>query len=178
MFTDMLVPFSDMSDSFEINDNEDKRKPALHHTSMPFNAGEFILTKDDMEAKDWYCAEVSEVLPDRIKVNYYTTVTPPLEDFADKSLALRTRHLNDTSFLRTWCLKTGDRTATTQPPTGIRLTRDVYSGKIPLNETDRHALVRNVRLTALGVLDAASTKLAAALPIPHHAGAGGEDDFQ
>jgi hypothetical protein len=174
----MLVPFVDMPTSFALTDEEPVRKPALHHMSMPFREGEFILTKDDMEAKDWYCAEVSEVLTDRIKVNYYTTITPPLEDYENKSLALRTRRLNDTTFLRTWCLTTGTRTATTQPPTGIRLTRDVYSGKIPLRETDRHALVRNVQLTALGILDPATTKIAASLSLPHHAGAGGEDDFQ
>jgi hypothetical protein len=34
-----------------------------------------------------------------------------------------------------------------------------------------------VRLTALGVLDAATIRVAANLSLPHHLGAGGEDDF-
>jgi hypothetical protein len=41
--------------------------------SNPLREGEFIILKDDPEAKDWYCAEVRAVLPDRIEVNYYTT---------------------------------------------------------------------------------------------------------
>ena len=80
----MLVPFRDMPDSFELTDDEPNRKPVLHHMSMPFREGEFILTKDDMNAGDWYCAEVSEVLTDRIKVNYYTTITPPLDEYENK----------------------------------------------------------------------------------------------
>ena len=74
------MPFVHMPASFEINEDEVKRKPRLHHHSMLFREGEFIITKDDKDATDWYCAEICQVLPDRIKVNYYTTVAAPLED--------------------------------------------------------------------------------------------------
>ena len=174
----MLVPHRDMPKSFEINEDSVKRKPRAHHKGIAFREGEFILTKDGMSAPDWYCAEVSKLLPNRIEVNYYTTITPALDDYASKSLAIRTKSLENTTFLRTWYLTAGDQSATTIPPKGIRRTRDIYSGRIPLNEVDKHVLIRNVRLTGLGVLDPPSTRLAATLPLPHHTGAGGDDDFE
>ena len=95
----MLVPFEDMPSSFELEDTNVVCKSCLHHSSILFKEGEFILTKDDPNAPDWYCAEVSQVLVDRIKVNYYTTITEPLDDYAQKSLAIRTKCLNDCSVL-------------------------------------------------------------------------------
>ena len=173
----MLVPYADMPKSFEIEEDKLNWKPCKHHESMRFREGELILTKDDLHAPDWYCAEISKVLPNRIEVNYYTTVTPPLEDYETKSLALRSKRLLETTFLRTWYLIAEDQSATTTPPKGIRLTRDIYSGRIPLSEVHGHALVRNVRLSALGILDTQSIRVAANLTLPHHAGAGGDDDF-
>ena len=74
-------------------------------------------------------------------------------------------------------MKADGRKPTTLPPTGNRLIEDVYSGKIPLSETDQHVLARDVRLNAHGTLDAPSLRLAANLPLPHHMGAGGPDDY-
>jgi hypothetical protein len=174
----MLVPFHHMPDNFEFIEDETTRKPRLHHVSIPLREEEFIITKDDPNAPDWYVAEVSRVLADRIEVNYYTTVAEPLEDYAVQSVAARTRRSADTSWLRTWCLQMGGNKATTRPPTqASRLAKDVYSGQIPLSEVHEHILIRDVKLDALGVINAATTRLAVALPIPHHAGAGGEDDF-
>jgi hypothetical protein len=45
------------------------------------------------------------------------------------------------------------------------------------NPTGKHVLIRGVRLSALGKLDNETIKLAAQQDIPHHAGAGGEEDF-
>jgi hypothetical protein len=67
---------------------------------------------------------------------------------------------------------------TTKPPEQInRLTNDVYKGGIPLREVHQHVLVRDVKLTALGVLNAPSIRIVSTLSLPHHTGAGGEDDF-
>ena len=174
----MLVPYTHMPASFTIDEDAVKRKPRLHHLSMQFREGEFIITKDDPAANDWYCAEVSRVLTDRLELNYYTTVTQPLDDYPTTSIASRTKRLGEASFLRTWCLQMGAGKATTQPPKQAhRLAKDVYSGQIPLREIHEHVLIRDVKLNALGVLDNATTRLATALSIPHHAGAGGEDDF-
>ena len=121
---------------------------------------------------------MTSVLPDRIEVNYYTTIADPLENYKTASAALRTKRMAETSFLRIWCLQMDGFKPTTKPPTQhARLTKDVYSGKIPQRELDQHVLLRDIKLGALDTLDSASTRLAVTLGIPHHKGAGGEDDF-
>jgi hypothetical protein len=56
----------------------------LHQRGI-LQEGEFIIFKDNPNAHDWYCAEIRKVLADRIEVNYYTTVTPPLERYAESN---------------------------------------------------------------------------------------------
>ena len=46
-----------------------------------------------------------------------------------------------------------------------------------MEDVTNHILVRDVGLDATGKLDNISIKLASKLKIPHHQGAGGEDDF-
>jgi hypothetical protein len=46
--------------------NSSKQDLAENH----LKEGEIVIFKDDPEAKDWYCAEIRAVLPDRIEVNY------------------------------------------------------------------------------------------------------------
>jgi hypothetical protein len=174
----MLVPFTHMPDSFELPEEALERKPRTHHASIPFREGEFVITRDDPSAPDWYVAEISRILPDRIEVNYYTTATPPLEQHLSRSQALRMKRLGESSFLRTWCLEANGFLPTTEPPLqATRLNKDVYKGSIPLREIHQHILLRDVKLTALGLLDPRSMRLACTLNIPHHVGAGGEDDF-
>jgi hypothetical protein len=52
--------------------------------------------------------------------------------------------------------------------------KHLWWGRIPLEDIDRHVLVRGVGLSALGKLDMDSIKLPVSLSIPHHEGAGGE----
>ncbi len=37
--------------------------------SNPLQEGEFVIIKDDPNAKDWYCVEIRKILADRIEVN-------------------------------------------------------------------------------------------------------------
>ena len=178
----MLVPYKHMpANRYALaEDDTTERKPRLrlHHASFPFREGEFILTKDDMNAPDWYLAEVCEVLPDRIKVNYYTTVTPPLDEHSTQTVAAKAARLAETSFLRTWCLRVDNRKPTTVAPTRPHsLNNDVYSGLIPITEVHQHVLVRDVQLNAHGVLNTNSIRVAVQVNLPHHQGAGGDDDF-
>jgi len=174
----MLVPFTHMPDSFELPEESLERKPRTHHASIPFREGEFVITRDDPSAPDWYVAEINRILPDRIEVNYYTTATPPLDQHLSRSQALRMKRLGESSFLRTWCLEANGFLPTTEPPLqAARLNKDVYKGSIPLREIHQHILLRDVKLTALGLLDPRSMRLACTLNIPHHVGAGSEDDF-
>jgi hypothetical protein len=53
----------------------------------------------------------------------------------------------------------------------------LWWGKIPMEAVSSHILIRDVGLDATGKLDQATLNLAAKLKIPHHVGAGGEEDF-
>jgi hypothetical protein len=140
--------------------------------------GEFIILKDDPEAKDWYCAEVRSVLADRIEVNYFTTQTPSLEEHGKCTVRDRKERLREALFLRTWCLNGGKGDPTTTPPaTKYARMNHLWWGKIPMEAVSSHILIRDVGLDATGKLDQATLNLAAKLKIPHHVGAGGEDDF-
>jgi hypothetical protein len=55
--------------------------------------------------------------------------------------------------------------------------KHLWWGRIPLEDIDKHVLIRGVGLSALGKLDRGFIELAAKLDIPHHDGAGGEEDF-
>jgi hypothetical protein len=61
--------------------------------------GEFVIIKDDPQARDWYCAEVRKILSDRIEVNYYTSTTPPLEGYGDSNNALKRKRLREATFI-------------------------------------------------------------------------------
>jgi hypothetical protein len=64
----------------------------------PLQEGEFVIIKDDPNAKDWYCAEIRKILADRIEVNYYTTKTPPLADYEGATLDERSRNIKMATF--------------------------------------------------------------------------------
>jgi hypothetical protein len=53
----------------------------------------------------------------------------------------------------------------------------LWWGRIPMEDVDKHILVRGLGLDALGKLDSKMVKIAAQLEIPHHEGAGGFEDF-
>ncbi len=53
----------------------------------------------------------------------------------------------------------------------------LWWGKIPLEVIEDYILIRDVGLDASGKLDKITLNLAAKLQIPHHVGAGGEEDL-
>ncbi len=90
----------------------------------------------------------------------------------------RKERLSEALFLRTWCLS-GDigLPSTTPPATKHAKLNHLWWGKIPLEIIVEHILIRDVGLDASGKLDKITLNLAAKLQIPHHVGAGGEEDF-
>ena len=52
-----------------------EKAPHAHQSIAlsPVEEGEYVILKDTKDSKTWYCAQVLEKLPDRIKVSYYTT---------------------------------------------------------------------------------------------------------
>ncbi len=133
--------------------------------------GEFVIIKDDPGANDWYCAEMRKILADRIEVNYYTTITPAIINYKDASLKDKTKNIKSATLLRTWCLDKGTGLPTTIPPsTNHGKLHHLWWGRIPMEDVDKHILVRALGLRALGKFDKITTKLAAQLDIPHHEG--------
>jgi hypothetical protein len=144
----------------------------------PLQEGEFIIVKDDPDASDWYCAEIRKILADRIEVNYYTTITPALASYKDASLKERSANIKSATFLRTWCLDRGTGLPTTTPPTTSHgKLNHLWWGRIPMEDVDKHILVRGLGLSAQGKLDSETVRIAAHLDVPHHEGAGGVEDF-
>jgi hypothetical protein len=156
-----------------------RRGPQTKHsfhkpTIVPWE-GEFIITKGTADAGTWWVAQIYEVLTDRVEVKTYTTISPPLEDYASTTIPAQVQPLEETSFLQTWCLDLGRGKATTIPPQASRRDKDIWTWKIPKSEWSQHFLARNVTLNALGVLDHRSVQLAAKLDIPRQRGAGDEN---
>jgi hypothetical protein len=144
----------------------------------PLQEGEFIIVKDDPQATDWYCVEVRKVLVDRIEVNYYTTITPAIGRYTEANLNQKRKHLKDATFLRTWCLDKEIGLPKTAPPTTNHgKINHLWWVRIPLEDINRHVLLRGICLSALGKLDKDTIRQAAQLDIPHHEGAGGEENF-
>jgi hypothetical protein len=131
--------------------------------------GEFVITKDDPNAKDSYCAEIRKILADRIEVNYYTTITPPLTDYEGATLNERSRNLRVATFLRKWCLDKGTGLPTTTPPvTDHGKINHLWWGRVPMEDVDKHIIIRAIGMSALGKLNKTTIKLVAQLNIPHH----------
>ncbi len=147
------------------------KPPHLHRslTISPIEEGEYVIIKDTKESKTWYCAQVIEKLPDRIKVSYYTTTTPALANYAKVPYSKRLLRVQEAIFLKTWASPTGE--ATTSDPVVSRRKSQLWTGLVPLKFLDEVLLVYNVGLTALGSLTPATGALVANLKIAHHVGA-------
>ena len=131
---------------------------------------------DYPESKDWYVAEVSQLLHDRFVVNGFITREATMTGYRQASKKQRLEALKKVAFLRTWCKDKGKGEATTVPPKHLKgLEKHLWKWRLPINELDQLLLVRNVGLDADGCLCKASRILAATLRFPHHVGAGGEE---
>ena len=98
-----------------------------------------------------------------------------MADYKSKSLEEKVVRLKDSVFAKTWVLYTG------MPTSDVTLSSaksaNLWTGKLLIDEWDKLALVRNVGLDSMGVLNSTSMNLAASPSTPHHEGAGGEGDF-
>jgi hypothetical protein len=105
--------------------------------------GEHIILKDGPLATTWYCTEISRI--ERTEVNYYTTVTPALDNYGTAGRASRLTRLKEATFLRTWVLKNSGGFPTTTAPSNDRdRTERLWRGKIPTEHLDEHIVIRDV----------------------------------
>jgi hypothetical protein len=82
------------------------------------------------------------------------------------------------TFLRTWCLDKGTGLPTSTPlQTDHSRTNHLWWGRIPMEDVDKHILIRAIGMSALGKLNKTTISLASLLNIPHHEGAGGVENF-
>lgn len=132
--------------------------------------GEFVLLKGGPTDEDWYCAQILEVLTDRIKLSWYTTPAAPLHNYKGATRKARYTGLRTVRFSKTWTTR-HNGLPTIIGPVGKDRNKILWTGRIPLGELDQHLLVRNVTLQSNGKLAPETLTLAAGLPWPHHKGA-------
>jgi hypothetical protein len=113
-----LIPPKDIKDD-PSETNLGYKPPHLHRSLelSPIEEGEYVVIKDSKESKTWYCAQVLEKLPDKIKVSYYTTITPSLAKYAKSSYEEKLVRIQEAIFLKTWSIPTGEST-TVEPVSG------------------------------------------------------------
>jgi hypothetical protein len=129
---------------------------------------ELVVIKDS-STEGWFLSEVLRVLPNLVKVRYFTTPTPALENYEHCSVQKRSERLSGICFRQTWHVRFGKYVgrATYKPPYPNNEDLQVWKGVVNDSDLDSILLLRNVRIDAEGKLDEASLRLAAQLPISH-----------
>ena len=141
-------------------------------TNTPLQVGEHVIIKDGPLATTWYCAEISRIERQWIEVNYYTTVTPALDNYEVAGKQLKISRLKEVTFLRTWVLRnSGGFPTTTAPKNDRDRVERLWRGRIPIEHIDDHLIIRDIGLSARGKLDRITREIASELNIPHHCGA-------
>ena len=136
--------------------------PSKHNVIKPLalREGEMIICLDH---DNWYLAEVNAVYPDKARVRYYSTPTPPLDSYGDTLIPERVKRLQQVRFRKTWFFRDGPNAGkgTVSPPFPDNPDLRVWDGDIPASAYSKELLIRNVRLSGEGSLDSASVQLAA-----------------
>ncbi len=148
----------------------------IYHKEMrervPIAIGEHIIVKD---------GPLATIVKERnwMEINYYTTITPSLEDHANASRQARLARLKEATFLRTWVLRSSGGLPTTIASTSDRdRVEHLWRERIPTEHVDDHIMVRDSGVNARGKLDRTSREIAAGLDILHNCGACLEHDAE
>jgi hypothetical protein len=115
-------------------------------TNTPMQVGEHIIIKDGPLA--------TRIERQWIEVNYYTTVTPALDNYDVAGKQRRISRLKEATFLRTWVLRnSGGFPTTTAPKNDRDRVERLWRGRIPIEHIDGHLIIRDVGLDARGKSD-------------------------
>jgi hypothetical protein len=115
--------------------------------AAPLQVGEHIILKDGPLATTWYCAEISRIVKNWTEVNYYTTVTPALDNYGTAGRASRLSRLKEATFLRTWVLRnSGGLPTTTAPRSDRDRTERLWRGRIPTEHLDDHIVIERIAI--------------------------------
>ena len=169
----------------QLSDPDPTARKSVNKGPSPHNkgdesprVGEYLVVKDMVDSPDWYVAQVSKVVEGKMTVNYHTTADAPLDNYKEALPIDRWSNLRSVSFLRTWVVPPKFEPVTVEPqPRHGSAEKWIWNGKIPSKTFPQQILIRNVGLDSKGKFDDRTLKLAMSLNIPHHHGAGGEDDF-
>jgi hypothetical protein len=160
----LVIPAKDFGsldvDSFDPVTTETVVTPSLHAKGGIPKEGELVVIKDS-STEDWFLSEVLRFLPNLVEVRYFTTPTPPLEDYEHCSVQKRSERLGEICFHCTF------GRATYKPPYPNNEDLQVWKGVLNTSDLDDVLLIRNVKVDAEGKLDEASLRLAAQIPILH-----------
>jgi hypothetical protein len=123
-------------------------------------------------------AEICQVLSDRFTVNGYITTGIPLQGYRQATTKERTKDRKGMGLGAK--IKAGRGVATTIPPPHLKgKEKYFWKWRLPIGEMNQLLLIRNlllvIGLDLDGCLCKASKDLTAALKLPHHVGAGGEE---
>jgi hypothetical protein len=168
----LVIPAKDFGsldeDSFDPVITETVATPSLHVKGETPKEGELVVIKDS-STQGWFFSEVLRVLPNLVEVRYFTTPTPPLENYERCSVQKRSERLREICFRRTWHVRFGKHVgrATYKPPYPNNEDLQVWKGVLNTFDLDDVLLIRNVKTDAEGKLDEASLRLATQLPISH-----------
>jgi hypothetical protein len=163
----LVIPAKDFG-SLDEDSFDPVATPSLHVKGETPKEGELVVIKDS-STQGWLLSEVLRVLPNLVEVRYFTTPTPPLENYERCSVQKRSERLSEICFRRTWHVRFGKHVgrATYKPLYPNNEDLQVWKGVLNTSDLDDMLLIRNVKIDAEGKLDEASLRLAAQLPISH-----------
>jgi hypothetical protein len=124
-------------DSFDPVTTETVATPSLHVKGEIPKEGELVFIKDS-STQGWFLSEVLRVLPNLVEVRYFTTPTPPLENYERCSVQKRSERLSEICFHRTWHVRFGKhvRRATYKPPYPNNEDLQVWKGVLNTSDLD------------------------------------------
>ena len=82
---------------------DSRLEPSKHQKGMELRVGEMVIMLDYPESRDWYVAEISQVLHDRFTVNGFITRETTLDGYGKASKKLRLEAIKRVTFHKTWC---------------------------------------------------------------------------
>ena len=105
---------------------------------------ELVFTKDGLKPEDRHCARALRKCADRALARWRVADNPVLKNYPAFSTEEGVVNAKQEKFLPTWVLKNSAGEPVAIPPEGKAFERDVWTGKTPLAERNRLALVRDV----------------------------------
>ena len=169
---EMLIPVPHLPEKYREYDPVETVmktiKPSKHSKNLELREGELLIMLDEDEDK-WYLAEITKKYQDRVQVNYYSTPTQMLDNYATSSPEKRRERISQAHFRKTWFVYAGKDAGkgTLQAPFPTNPETRVWEGSIPKEDYEKCLLIRNAHITASGKLHKETLDLVIKLKCSH-----------